>query len=746
MKASKPESQAGQMKSLQHAGGLHQQIISSVQEGIIVYDLDLRYVVWNPGMEEISGVSALQVVGKHPLEVFPELRGQPLYEQLERALTGETIPVLDVRFRVRDTEKQGWVAVKQTALRDADGKITGVLATVRDVTHAKFAEQVLNEREYLLSESQRIAKIGSWSWDIATNEIRWTQEMHRIYGTEPDTFVISPESFAELIHPEERPAMQAWIDACVAGLEPGELEFRIITPDGTVRFINGKGDLQRDPRGRPFRMIGTAQDVTARKRAEEALRRSEASLEAAQERARLGNWEIDLASRTAFWSHEMFRLYERDPALGAPNFDEFLKLIHPEDRTLLEDLFMRVRRSPEPLSVDYRTNPALGWMRHLNTTMQGVTDDEGRIVQLAGTVLDITERKLADQAVAESENRLRTIVASEPECVKLLGPDGLLLDINPAGLSMIEADSLEQVAGKPMLELVDPLYRAAFGELTKNVFRGESGKLEFEITGLKGAHRWLETHAVPLRNPEGKIAALLGITRDITEHKRAEGELRNSHEQLRALTGHLQSVREEERTLIAREIHDELGQALTGLKMDVASIQTGLRKSEPVDRLIARTGSMSKLIDSTVQTVRRIATQLRPGILDDLGLVAAIEWQAQDFQSRTGVDCRFTSSVEDLHLDRDRSTAAFRILQETLTNVARHSGATAVDVSLKRRDNKLLLDISDNGKGITASEIAGKKSLGLLGIRERAQLVGGEVKIIGTSGKGTAVQLRIPIE
>jgi signal transduction histidine kinase len=199
--------------------------------------------------------------------------------------------------------------------------------------------------------------------------------------------------------------------------------------------------------------------------------------------------------------------------------------------------------------------------------------------------------------------------------------------------------------------------------------------------------------------------------------------------------------------MIAREIHDQLGQALTALKMDLSFVHKGLSKARTTGRarLGERTLSMSGLIDETIQSVRRIATNLRPGILDDLGLVAAIDWQAQDFQNRTGVACRFVPDIEDIGLDQDRSTAAFRIFQETLTNVARHSGATEVDVKLFRRDDWASLEITDNGKGISPADISGNRSLGLLGMRERANLLGGELQISGAPGAGTTVTVRIPL-
>jgi signal transduction histidine kinase len=199
-------------------------------------------------------------------------------------------------------------------------------------------------------------------------------------------------------------------------------------------------------------------------------------------------------------------------------------------------------------------------------------------------------------------------------------------------------------------------------------------------------------------------------------------------------------VREEERAHIAREIHDELGQVLTGLKMEVTWLAKRLREKT----LVEKTDSMCKLIDSTVQTVRKIATGLRPEMLDDMGLVAAVAWQAKEFQKRTGIRCRVKLPPETTKLDIDVSTTMFRIFQEILTNVARHSRATRVDIDLELHDERMQLEVVDNGVGIGDSELHGRKSLGLLGMQERALLFGGEVHVSGSPGQGTTVSVSIP--
>ena len=216
--------------------------------------------------------------------------------------------------------------------------------------------------------------------------------------------------------------------------------------------------------------------------------------------------------------------------------------------------------------------------------------------------------------------------------------------------------------------------------------------------------------------------------------------LEESREQMQRLAGGLLVAREEERTRIAREIHDSLGQALTALKMDVAWINRRSPDETTADKL----AGMVTLIDDSVVTVRRIATDLRPGVLDDLGLAAAVEWQGQEFERRTGILCVLAATVDDGALDPLVSTAAFRIFQESLTNVARHSRASRVAVTLERFDADLILDVHDDGVGIGAADASNVRSIGLAGMRERAQLVGGGFSISGAAGAGTRVRVRIP--
>jgi signal transduction histidine kinase len=233
------------------------------------------------------------------------------------------------------------------------------------------------------------------------------------------------------------------------------------------------------------------------------------------------------------------------------------------------------------------------------------------------------------------------------------------------------------------------------------------------------------------------------LEKDMLERRLAERELERSHEQFRGLARRMQSVREEERERIAREIHDELAQSLTAMKMDLSWLKSRLYEDQ--GSALTKTEDMLKLVNTTMETVRRISTALRPAILDHLGLGAAIQWQANEFQTRTGIQCRLTVTPEDITLDRHRSTSIFRVFQEFLTNVALHANATEVNATLKREEDQLLLELGDNGRGITEKQIYDPKSLGLLGIRERVLLLFGEFNIRGITGEGTMITVRVPL-
>ena len=240
------------------------------------------------------------------------------------------------------------------------------------------------------------------------------------------------------------------------------------------------------------------------------------------------------------------------------------------------------------------------------------------------------------------------------------------------------------------------------------------------------------------------VRRALNEAKERSERRKAVKELKKSHEQLRNLADHLQVVREEERTWIAREIHDELGQALTAFKIDLSEMEERLTANQSIETLRELVRTDLALVNETIQTVKRLCTQLRPALLDHLGLGAALEWQAEDFQKRNAIECEVNLIPEDIIVDEKYSTSLFRIFQESLTNVLRHAKATKVTATLSDKGGSIVLEIADNGVGITTENLSKANSFGLLGMRERVQICNGEVRIIGSQYAGTTITVIIP--
>ncbi|MFL6210409.1 MAG: MEDS domain-containing protein [Pyrinomonadaceae bacterium] len=359
---------------------------------------------------------------------------------------------------------------------------------------------------------------------------------------------------------------------------------------------------------------------------------------------------------------------------------------------------------------------------------------------------EINERERAEDALRRSEDHLRLVIDAIPTMAWSLGSDGVVDFLNQRWVDYTGL-SLEQFIEEPTRPIHPEDIPRVVERWRAEMAVGEPYDDEMRLQRADGEYRWFLIRTAPLRDERGNLVKWYGVSIDIEERKRAEEKLGATNVQLRALSESLRSAREQEGARIAREIHDELGAALMSLKWDLEELDkifTEAGDQAQLSALQEKTAAMTKLVDNTINVVRRIASELRPSILDDLGLVEAIEWQAQKFQAQTGIICRCDCALENVELGQDQSTAAFRILQEALTNILRHAQATRVDITVRKEAGQFVLTISDNGRGITEEEKSGRLSLGLLGMRERAHLVGGRIDINGVKGQGTVVIVRVP--
>jgi len=368
-------------------------------------------------------------------------------------------------------------------------------------------------------------------------------------------------------------------------------------------------------------------------------------------------------------------------------------------------------------------------------------DDHGQGV-VFGMYRDITLQRRAEDALRQSEEKFARAFRASPDALVIsTRAEGRIIEANDRYVSLFGFGSRAAVIGRTVADLqvyVEPRDRERL--LAELARRGYVSNVDIPLRTRTAGVRTFQLSAQPMEI-DG-IGCWLTVARDVTDVREAEAELRRSRARLRELAARLNAVREEERAGIAREIHDELGQQLTGLRLDLSWLGRMLPDVPPL--VAGRLTAMIAQVDGTIDIVRRIASELRPGALDDLGLAAAVEWQADSFQERTGIHCDVVLIGEPASVDPDRAIAVFRILQEALTNVARHADARHVHIELEVTPAAIDLTIRDDGRGLDAWEAASSPGLGLVGMRERALQWEGEVRISGTPGAGTTVKLTVP--
>ena len=483
-------------------------------------------------------------------------------------------------------------------------------------------------------------------------------------------------------------------------------------------------------------------EVAERKRVEQALRQSEQRLDSILSSLNEVVWSLSPATRQLLYLNPAAELlYGRRPAEFFADKDLWLEVIHPEDRERLSRSLIPILRDGAA-QFDYRIVRPDGEVRWVHDQAKLIRDEMGIIVRVDGLVTDLTKQKLAQQQLIESQRRLQALFDHSQDAIVLVDDAARIVNANPAACALFELDStrfpqlaLHDVIPLPQRPWVDNAWCAliAAGQ--------ESG--DYVIRRSDGSRCAIEYRAAANILPGLHLA----VVRDVTVRMQAEEALREGAERIRRLSSHLQSVREEQSARIAREVHDELGGSLTMLKLGLASL---LDKADDPQRVRQQLTSMLALTNDSIQSVKHISMSLHPVMLDTLGLLATIRCHVNEFSQLTGIDHEL-HLPENLALASNRSTAVFRIIQEALTNVARHAEATKLEIAMRHDDGWLIVEITDDGKGVTDAVLAKPASFGILGMRERSRYVGGELTIQGTTDpgtpdRGTKVVLRLPLE
>ena len=479
-----------------------------------------------------------------------------------------------------------------------------------------------------------------------------------------------------------------------------------------------------------------------REKAEEEIKASHERFNLISKATNDALWEWDIHTGKTWWSESHYAMFGYDPASPIPHIDEWLQKIHPDDRPLLTGMLERIKQGTL-----HKWESEFRFLKPDNTygtiLQRGfvVPDEKGLPVRLMGAFLDITARKESEEALRLSESKYKLLFERNPMPMWMVALPGFqIVDVNESAIDHY-GYSREDFLRMTTIELRP--------EEDIERFRNYS---PVKTSGTRFAGIWrhkkkdgtiinvdIIAHDIIYQGKEVRLV----LSNDVTDRVLAEERLKQSHMEMRQLASHLQEIREEERASMAREIHDELGQLLTGLKMDISWLGKKLApREEPIDNKLK---SITGLLNETIVKVRKLATELRPSILDDVGLSEAMEWQSMEFEKRSGIQVVFNAPEQAISVPVNVSIGLFRIYQESLTNVARHAEASRVEANLVVKERELALMMTDNGKGFDPSAIGGKKTLGLLGMKERSLMMGGNYTIKSNPGKGTTVYITVPI-
>jgi PAS domain S-box-containing protein len=625
--------------------------------------------------------------------------------------------------------------------------IIGYVGTITDITERKIAERKLRESEekYRLLMEHSGAGVGFYDTDgiLLYFNSRAAQALN---GAPEDFF---GKSIGELFGKDQAEVYVQRIRTAAQTGTPEEYEDHVSMPGGARWFLSSYARVL-DANGAVIGVQIVSQDITSRKQAELAVRQSEREIRMLYETMRDGFVSTDMQGHILHCNNAYGDLlgYTRDE-LSRLSYQD---LTPPEWRHVDEAMIREqviARGYSDVYEKEYKTRS--GRVVPVELRVLLLRNEAGQPAGMWAVVREITERKRIEEALRDSQQATEAILNSLTSHIAVVDQTGTIIAVNDAWMRFAAEEGIEDTAavglGADYFEVCrkavandrDEIARSALQGITEVISNTASHFYIEYPCHAPGEQRWFTMHVSRIT---GERTGVVIAHENITERKLAELRIQELADQLRRFSSHLEAAREEERIHIAREIHDELGQALTALKMDLTDIHrhTGALP----DKVNERLGIMGSLIDRTAQTVQRLAGELRPPMLDELGLVAALGWYIQDFEERFSIACTRVRFDDPPPSDRTRATALYRVLQECLTNVARHAGATEVEIRLEYADATIVLEVRDNGRGITNDEMKKLNSHGILGMHERLQGYDGTLHVQGSQGGGTTVRACMP--
>lgn len=695
----------------------------------------LRMLGFAPGETAVTLQSWLD-------SIHPDDRPR-VVEIIEKCMKAQPVQ-FEAEYRVRH-RSGNWIWILDRGKgfdRDETGRPRRAAGTVTDITERKQAEKWLRKSEQHMRLAMGAALMGTWEWDIESGEIFWSDNLWAMFGLESGGRPMTLDRFRDLVHPADRDRLFQAVEDSVQRGAHYHLEARFARPDGSFRWALTHGRVLGDAADGTRRMVGVDVDITERKKVEERLRESEAKLRTIFRAAPVGlGLTVDRVLRET--NQQVCRMlgYTCDELTG-----KSVCLLYPSqaDFDFVGAEKYRQIRDRGAGTVETRWRRKDGAILDIMLSSAAIDPDD-LAKGIAFAAMDITERKRIEVELRQSEQRFRTLVNLLPYGVQENDTEGRITFANPA-LERLHGPQEGGVVGRFIWDfLADDADRERLRDHLKFLVREQPPPATYFAKDRRtdGSVIDVQVDWSYDRDQQGRVQGFIAIITDITERKRAQTHLAESAERLQHLSRRLFSVQEEERRALARELHDDFGQQLAALKLNLAMLERDLH--DPVHR--SRLADSIQIIERARENIQTIARQLRPSILDDLGLAEALHWYARSQTERTGCAIRVEDRLPAL-LSPNLETAVFRIVQEAVNNAIRHGQPRRIDITAGVDQKELTLVIQDDGAGFdpdARADIANRSGLGLIGMSERAALLGGRFALVGRPGAGVRIEVTIPL-
>ena len=703
-------------------------IVESSEDAIASVTPDGVIVSWNAGAQRIFGYTEAEALGKSVTMLVPPELPNEESRILERLRTGSSIEHFETA-RITKTGERINVSLSISPIKDSTGQTVAFSGITRDITERKLAEQALRASEERLRLAQQAASIGTFEWNIQTGVNTWTPELEELYGLPPGGFGGTQTAFENLVHPDDRAGViQLNLWALRTG-QPTQGEWRVVWPNGSIHWIAGRWQVFMNESGEPSRMLGVNLDVTERKLGEEALRESELRFRLATQAGRMYAYDWNVTTDVVVRSPEHVKILGLPEPLRFPQ-NQFVDKIHSDDRPKFLAAIDGLTPENPTGEVTYRALASDGSLVWLKSNGRGFFDSEGKLLRVVGMVANVTDHKLAEQRLREYE---KTVEGLE-EMIAVVDREYRYLIANRKFLDMRNM-SKEQVEGHFAYEVLNKgVFEGVVKEKLDECFQGKVVRFEMKYTYPGLGERDVLISYFPIESVTG-IDRVACIVQDITERKLAE-------EALSSTTRKLIEAQEKERARIARDLHDDIAQRIALLCIGLDRLQ-----HTPLDSVgCTSIGELRAQTEEILADVQSLSHELHSSKLEHLGMAAAMRNLCKEFGEQQKMEIHFQSDDLPCTPPLQVSVTLFRVLQEALRNVAKHSGVNSVEVRLRGTTNEILLTIGDLGKGFDVATAMQGKGLGLTSMQERVRLINGTIAIESKPLRGTTIHACIPLD